>query len=191
MNGRPRGEIWGVLLIPMMLACSRKAVRLRARGAEAPSLNYEMRLGRGVFVHYCQTCHGETGAGDGFNAFNLDPHPRDLSDPAFQAKKTNAVRAGHHAARRGRRRALAVDAALGAHALQPPDRRSHPLHPSAQQGTGTGYREPRQPSPRSDRALRTSWVSLRPSSPGSRREESPSGEEPRAAGAERRSGIAP
>ena len=47
-------------------------------------------MGRQVWGHYCQTCHGETGAGDGFNAFNLDPHPRDLSDPAFHAKKTDA-----------------------------------------------------------------------------------------------------
>jgi mono/diheme cytochrome c family protein len=49
-----------------------------------------MRLGKHVFQHYCQTCHGETGAGDGFNAFNLDPRPRDLSDPAFQSKKSDA-----------------------------------------------------------------------------------------------------
>ncbi len=55
----------------------------------APPLTYEARSGRDVYRHYCQTCHGETGAGDGFNAFNLDPHPRDFSDPAFQ-KKTDA-----------------------------------------------------------------------------------------------------
>lgn len=47
-------------------------------------------MGREVYVHYCQTCHGDGGAGDGFNAFNLDPHPRDLSDPDFQKKKTDA-----------------------------------------------------------------------------------------------------
>ncbi len=52
--------------------------------------SYEVRMGKQVFVHYCQTCHGETGGGDGFNAFNLDPHPRDLSDPAFQDKKSDA-----------------------------------------------------------------------------------------------------
>ncbi len=55
----------------------------------APPLTYEARSARDVYRHYCQTCHGETGAGDGFNAFNLDPHPRDFSDPAFQ-KKTDA-----------------------------------------------------------------------------------------------------
>ena len=56
----------------------------------APDPPYELRMGRSVWVHYCQTCHGESGAGDGFNAFNLDPHPRDLSDPEFQKKKSDA-----------------------------------------------------------------------------------------------------
>jgi mono/diheme cytochrome c family protein len=60
-----------------------------APAAPPPALTYEARSGRDVYRHYCQTCHGETGAGDGFNAFNLDPHPRDFSDPAFQ-KKTDA-----------------------------------------------------------------------------------------------------
>ena len=55
-----------------------------------PSLSYELRLGKQVFQHYCQTCHGETGGGDGFNAFNVEPHPRDLSAPAFQKAKSNS-----------------------------------------------------------------------------------------------------
>ena len=58
--------------------------------AATPPPSYEVRLGRDVFVHYCATCHGDAGTGDGFNAYNLDPHPRDLSDPAFQKKKTDA-----------------------------------------------------------------------------------------------------
>ena len=52
--------------------------------------SYELRLGKDIYRHYCQTCHGETGAGDGFNAFNLDPRPGDLSDPVFQKKKSDA-----------------------------------------------------------------------------------------------------
>jgi len=36
--------------------------------------------GKRLFVHYCSTCHGETGRGDGQNAYNLDPAP-----PDFQA----------------------------------------------------------------------------------------------------------
>jgi len=55
-----------------------------------PLPSYEARLGHDVFAHYCATCHGDGGAGDGFNAYNLDPHPRSLSDPAFQKTKTDA-----------------------------------------------------------------------------------------------------
>ena len=72
-------------------ACSGKSARRAA--ASRPSSkppSYEMRLGHATFQHYCQNCHGETGAGDGFNAFNLDPRPRDLSEPSFQKKKTDA-----------------------------------------------------------------------------------------------------
>jgi len=60
--------------------------------------SYDLRLGKRVFTHYCQTCHGEAGAGDGFNAFNLDPKPRDLADPVSQKKSdadlADAIRRG-------------------------------------------------------------------------------------------------
>lgn len=55
-----------------------------------PALGYEAREGRTLFAHYCATCHGEQGRGDGFNAYNLDPRPRDLSDVAFQKSRTDA-----------------------------------------------------------------------------------------------------
>jgi mono/diheme cytochrome c family protein len=74
-----------------LAACSRKAAPAQeASTPAAPTPSYEALLGRDVFVHYCATCHGDAGAGDGFNAYNLDPHPRDLSDPAFQKSKTDA-----------------------------------------------------------------------------------------------------
>ena len=80
-----------VVLLLVLSACARKpAAKAPATTHPSPLPSYELRLGRTTFMHYCQTCHGETGAGDGFNAFNLDPHPRDLSDPAFQSKKTDA-----------------------------------------------------------------------------------------------------
>jgi mono/diheme cytochrome c family protein len=78
-----------ILVLPLF-ACSRKPAAARPAAAAAPEEPYEMRLGKNIYAHYCQNCHGETGAGDGFNAFNLDPRPRDLSDPAFQKKKTDA-----------------------------------------------------------------------------------------------------
>ena len=79
------------LLPPVFAACARKAAPHRqAASPAAAAISYEARQGRAVYQHYCQTCHGETGAGDGFNAFNLDPRPRDLSAPAFQKAKSDA-----------------------------------------------------------------------------------------------------
>jgi len=47
-------------------------------------LTYAERRGMRLFSHYCVVCHGDQGAGDGFNAYNLDPPPRDLTDAAYQ-----------------------------------------------------------------------------------------------------------
>jgi mono/diheme cytochrome c family protein len=84
----PRSPLAAALLLSVA-GCSRGPASPAVPPAPAgPS--YELRLGRQVFRHYCETCHGETGGGDGFNAFNLDPRPRDLSDPAFQKRKSDA-----------------------------------------------------------------------------------------------------
>ncbi|HJW08823.1 MAG TPA: cytochrome c [Holophagaceae bacterium] len=85
------------LLALLAAGCSRKAAPAPAAPASAAAPEaatvalpgYELRLGKAVFQHYCLNCHGETGAGDGFNAFNVNPHPRDLTDPAFQKAKTD------------------------------------------------------------------------------------------------------
>jgi mono/diheme cytochrome c family protein len=54
-----------------------------------PELSYNLREGNALFQHYCATCHGPEGHGDGFNAYNLDPKPRDFGDPAFQHAHTD------------------------------------------------------------------------------------------------------
>lgn len=54
-----------------------------------PELGYSARQGKELFEHYCSTCHGASGRGDGFNAYNLDPKPRDLADPALQAERSD------------------------------------------------------------------------------------------------------
>ncbi|MDL2717949.1 MAG: cytochrome c [Acidobacteriota bacterium] len=107
-----------VALLTVPAACTRKSAPAGAKTPAAaktpvvpPPLRYEVRLGKVTFTHYCQTCHGESGAGDGFNAFNLDPHPRDLSDPQFQKKKSDAELAD--AIQRG-------GAGVGLSALMPP-----------------------------------------------------------------------
>jgi len=46
----------------------------------ARSVSYEERQGAILYRKYCSVCHGLEGKGDGFNAFNLDPRPRDFSD---------------------------------------------------------------------------------------------------------------
>lgn len=103
--------ILAVLLLALP-ACARKPTGTSpAAAAPPPTTSYELRLGRVTYQHYCQTCHGDTGAGDGFNAFNLDPRPRDISDPAFQKKKTDAELAD--AIERG-------GAGVGLSALMPP-----------------------------------------------------------------------
>jgi mono/diheme cytochrome c family protein len=45
--------------------------------------SYEEHQGGFLFKRYCAVCHGREGQGDGFNAFNLDPKPRDLSDSIY------------------------------------------------------------------------------------------------------------
>ncbi len=46
---------------------------------QAAGLTYAQAHGKHLFDHYCATCHGEGGAGDGQNASNLSPPPPDLT----------------------------------------------------------------------------------------------------------------
>lgn len=47
------------------------------------SLSYEERQGKQIYLRLCSVCHGDQGAGDGFNAYNLDPKPHSLADSAY------------------------------------------------------------------------------------------------------------
>lgn len=57
--------------------------------AAAPVQSYQVREGSALFRHYCAACHGDEGHGDGLNAYNLDPRPRDLADPAFRRSRSD------------------------------------------------------------------------------------------------------
>ena len=81
-----------VVLVLLVLVCAscRRATPARTTAAPPRPTRYELEIGKEVYQTHCAACHGDTGAGDGFNSFNLDPHPRDLTDPAFQKSKSNA-----------------------------------------------------------------------------------------------------
>ena len=51
---------------------------------------YSERRGKRMFGIYCVICHGDSGQGDGFNAFNLDPRPHDLTDTEYMSALTDA-----------------------------------------------------------------------------------------------------
>jgi mono/diheme cytochrome c family protein len=51
----------------------------------APILTYEQRQGKYLYLKYCAVCHGAQGGADGFNTYNLNPKPHDLSDSAYVA----------------------------------------------------------------------------------------------------------
>ncbi len=53
------------------------AIRAEERGSG--DLSYAESQGRHLFLHYCATCHGEEGRGDGQNASNLNPPPPDMA----------------------------------------------------------------------------------------------------------------
>ncbi len=53
--------------------------------------SYEERKGKRLFDHYCLVCHGETGEGDGFNAYNLDPRPHSLADSTYISVISDAI----------------------------------------------------------------------------------------------------
>lgn len=80
------------------------------RGEEKQvGLTYAESLGRPVFAHYCAACHGDTGKGDGENAYTLTPRP-----PDFTTSKSMADAAYV------RRVIMGGSAAVGRSPLSPP-----------------------------------------------------------------------
>ena len=53
-------------------------------------MSYEERQGKFYYEKYCSVCHGADGKGDGFNAFNLDPKPRDFTNKEYLGALTDA-----------------------------------------------------------------------------------------------------
>ncbi len=53
--------------------------------------SYIERQGKRVFDQYCIICHGESGEGDGFNAYNLNPRPHSLADSAYMSSFSGEI----------------------------------------------------------------------------------------------------
>lgn len=54
-----------------------------AQGIKWESLTYAQRKGKLLYDKYCAVCHGLEGKGDGFNAYNLDPRPKDFTETGY------------------------------------------------------------------------------------------------------------
>ncbi len=85
-----------VALLFSMLSCSKQEVSRRDLVLETASsleeiVDSELAEGRKVFGKYCSICHGIEGRGDGFNAYNLNPKPRDFADSSYQARLDSAL----------------------------------------------------------------------------------------------------
>lgn len=53
-------------------------------------LNYEQSNGDVLYHKYCSVCHGVSGKGDGFNAYNLQPaSPRNFTDAEWMSNTSD------------------------------------------------------------------------------------------------------
>lgn len=71
-------------------AASTKQPATEVGNAEVSTLGYEERQGKYIYLKYCAVCHGMEGKGDGFNAYNLDPKPRDFTDSTYMKTLSDA-----------------------------------------------------------------------------------------------------
>jgi len=64
----------------------RRDVMMEAIESLAEVVDAPMAHAKQVYDRYCSVCHGLEGKGDGFNAYNLDPKPRNFTDSSFVAR---------------------------------------------------------------------------------------------------------
>lgn len=89
------GLIAAVAAGVMLGGCTREPVHpadslfdaIRAEETGGGNLTYGESQGKALFAHYCATCHGDEGHGDGQNSSNLTPPPPDLAEPSNVADR--------------------------------------------------------------------------------------------------------
>ncbi len=75
-----------VVMFSLIVGCTKKTEEADTTASSQPE-QYVMQ-GKELFMNYCIHCHGPSGVGDGFNAGNVDPGPRDLTDSETEAGET-------------------------------------------------------------------------------------------------------
>lgn len=59
---------------------SKRDVLLEALNKSKHGLSDMELKGEEYYKHYCSICHGSEGRGDGFNAYNLNPRPKNFAE---------------------------------------------------------------------------------------------------------------
>lgn len=85
-----------ILMLLSIQSCSKQEVTPRDLVLETADRfeeieDRELAEGKKIFGKYCSICHGLEGRGDGFNAYNLDPKPRNFSDSSYRARLDSAL----------------------------------------------------------------------------------------------------
>jgi mono/diheme cytochrome c family protein len=80
-----------LLLILCLVGCEQDPTVKRDIVLEVAAANQDLfespkTRAEELYSRYCSVCHGINGQGDGFNAFNLDPKPRNFTDSTFKAR---------------------------------------------------------------------------------------------------------
>ncbi len=80
-----------VAMLVSLFSCSKQEIPQRDLVLETANsfeeiVDSDLANGRKVYGKYCSICHGAEGRGDGFNAYNLDPRPRNFVDSSYQAR---------------------------------------------------------------------------------------------------------
>ncbi len=90
-----KGVVAAVVASGLLFACAGCRGRTRPthseplidtfrKHAQEEGLTRVQTHGKRLFAHYCATCHGDAGRGDGQNAYNLDPAPPDFGQSLKQ-----------------------------------------------------------------------------------------------------------
>jgi mono/diheme cytochrome c family protein len=88
-NARRRRTVALVLPLLALAVLSMAAEKEAGKGERPTSFLGNPARGKTLFLRHCAPCHGDQGKGNGPNAKNLDPPPRNLTDEAYMGKKSD------------------------------------------------------------------------------------------------------